>query len=59
MDITIRQQQEFKENVKALKAKIEKVLYKIREIKTEIENLKSNQAHELGKVRFKYSRYGR
>ena len=59
LDITIRQQQEFKENVKALNVKIEKVLYKIRKIKTEIENLKSNQAHELAKVRFRYSRYNR
>ena len=59
MDITIRQQQELKKNVKTLNAKIEKVLCEIRKIKTEIERLKSNQVHELDKVRFKYSRYGR
>jgi chromosome segregation ATPase len=59
LDITIRQQQELKKNVKTLNAKIENVLCEIRKIKTEIERLKSNQAHELAKVRFKYSRYGR
>ena len=47
LDITIRQQQELKKNVKTLNAKIEKVLCEIRKIKTEIERLKSNQEMNL------------